>query len=189
MDNLNDEERILAWKATWNPSFSGIAIVNEDFTFRSVNPQFCKLLGVTPGDLIGQKFQDITPPGVRELDERNAKMIIDGLIDFYFLPKKYQFSDDREVEVVLLVARVPPAEEGPFQFFVSRIMLDENGELMQAHQDLNFQSGQSYQTWTDMVLEFCQKYYRPLIAVGTVLGAAVATLWMKISGILTLVIR
>ena len=176
MDKLTDEERILAWKASWHPSFAGTAIVNKDFTFRSVNPQFCKLLGVTPADLIGQRFQDITPPGIKELDERNAKLVMDGSIDFYLLPKKYEFHSGKEVDVVLLVTRAPLSHEGEFQFFVSRIMLDENGELLSAHTEETSDSPISYPKSMNAVVEFITIHGKWLMGIGTIIGAIIASL-------------
>lgn len=177
VDGLSDEERILAWNASWHPSFSGIAIVNEDFTFRSVNPQFSKLLGVTPADLIGKRFQDITPVEIRELDEKNAELIIDGKIDFYVLPKSYSFADGSTVDVVLLVTRAPPASEGEFRFFLSRIMLDEKGELMQAG---NMKSTNAVTTSPPLmakVKDFLNNNYWWLAAIGTILGVALMTVY------------
>lgn len=181
MDRLTDEERVLAWKASWHPSFAGVAIVNKDFTFRSVNPQFCKLLGVTPADLIGLRFQDVTAPSIRALDERNAKLVIAGVIDFYILPKKYCFPDGREVEVVLLVTRAPASTEGEFQFFLSRIMLDERGELLKPHEaEALFVSEQSFPTQTKTVVDFMMKYGTWLAALGTIIASIVIALKDKL---------
>lgn len=118
----NDKERALAWKACWDPAFSGIAIVNEDFTFRSVNQQFCEIVGVTPGDLIEKNFKDITPEPLKSLDAKNAKLVKDGIINSYFLPKTYEFPSGKRVDVNLLVVGVYEEETGEFLFFVSRIM-------------------------------------------------------------------
>ena len=169
MDKLKDEERILAWKATWHPSFSGMAIVNEDFTFRSVNPQFCKLLGVTPADLVGSRFQDVTPPDLKELDTKNAQMVIDGLIDFYILPKRYSFSGGREKDVVLLVTGARNAE-GVFLFFVSRIMVDEKKESLT--ESSQYGLPQSSQTSMSSVADFAIKYGKWIAAIGTLIGGA-----------------
>lgn len=171
MDGLSDEERALAWKSAWHPSFDGVAIVNKDFTFRSANPQFCKLLGVTPADLIGQRFQDITPPDIRELDEKNAKLVIQGSIPFYVLPKRYEFASGTKVEVILMVTRVPSPFEGEFQFFVSRIMLDEDGELLTALTEENSNSEQYYQKSIGSVVQFMMKYGKWLAAIGTVIAS------------------
>lgn len=124
MDGLTNEERALAWTSCWQPSFDGWAIINKDFTYRAVNPQFCEILGVTPAQLVGQRFQDITPPGIRKLDEANAQLVMNGVMDFYILPKVYDFGDGHTRNVIMLMTRVPKSADGSFRFFVSRIMLD-----------------------------------------------------------------
>lgn len=182
MDRLTKEERARAWAASWHPSFVGMAIVNRDFTFRSVNPQFCKLLGVTPADLIGRRFQDITPPGVKELDEKNAEMVINGLIDFYLLPKRYEFSGGQKVDIILLVTGVFD-ENRNFLFFVSRIMLDENGELFTPIKKDVSRSEQFYQQQMRGAVAFLAKYSKWFLAIGTALGAALVVIGKSIKGI------
>lgn len=122
MDSLNHDERAYAWLASWNPSFAGKAIVNPDFTFRSVNQQFCKILGITAAELIGQKFTDLTPEPLKTLDKENAELVKQGLQESYLLPKVYEFSSGRRVDVILLVNGVYHPEDGNFMFFVSTIM-------------------------------------------------------------------
>lgn len=125
MDGLKTEEQALAWAATWHPSFHGTAIVNKGFEFIAVNPQFCKIVGVTPAELLGKKFTDITPLSVRELDARNAQLVIEGKITSYLLPKSYEFLSGVKADIVLLVVGVY-APDGKFKFFVSRIMEQTN---------------------------------------------------------------
>lgn len=127
-DGLTQEERALAWAASWHPSFSGTAVVNKDFTFRSVNPQFCKIVGVTPAELLGKNFQDITPPDIRELDISNAQLVMEGRTSSYLLPKSYEFASGKRVNVLLLVRGVFSIE-GEFLFFVSSAMLDEEKSI------------------------------------------------------------
>lgn len=121
-DGLNNQERALAWLAAWNPSFAGVAIVNPDFSFRSANQQFCDILGVTPAELINNKFSDITPEPIRSLDVKNANLIKERVIESYVLPKTYEFPTGRKVEAVLLVKGVYHPKTSKFLFFVSRIM-------------------------------------------------------------------
>lgn len=121
MDGLTNDERALAWAASWHPSFSGIAIVNSDFTFRAVNPQFCEVLGVTPAELIGNRFSDLTPQPVKELDIKNAELVKKRWITSYLLPKEYEFSGGRRVSVILLVCGVY-SPNNSLLFYVSRIM-------------------------------------------------------------------
>ena len=129
-DGLNNEERVLAWLASWNPSFSGIAIVNPDFTFRSVNRQFCKIVGVTPAEIIGNSFKDMTPEPVKSLDVKNAELVKKGEIDSYLLPKTYELTSGKRVQIVLLVKGVYDPNTSEFLFYVSRIM--ENQEHLTA---------------------------------------------------------
>jgi PAS domain S-box-containing protein len=121
VDGLKTEEQALAWAATWHPSFHGTAIVDKDFQFVSVNPQFCQIVGVTPAELIGKKFTDVTPVAIRELDAKNAELVMQGKITSYLLPKRYEFQSGVKVEIILLVVGVY-ATDGTFKFFVSRIM-------------------------------------------------------------------
>lgn len=121
-DGLTNEERVLAWIASWSPSFAGKAIVNEDFTFRSVNHQFCKILGVTPAELINKKFTDITPQPLRDLEKSNSELVINGLQNSYLLPKTYELQNGTKVDVTLLVNGVYHPETAKFMFFVSTIM-------------------------------------------------------------------
>lgn len=185
MDGLTDEERILAWKAGWNPSFDGIAIVNEDFTFRAVNQQFCELLGVTHAQLIGQRFQDITPPELRKLDEANATLLKQGVMDFYVMQKAYDFGGGHTRNVVLLVTRVPKTADGAFQFFLSRIMLDAEKPStpeMVNQQPITLPTSRPESAQSPF-LDFISKYYKLLITLGIAGGAAIVTIIKAMKGI------
>jgi len=123
MADLTHEEKVLAWDASWDPSFSGMSILDKQGRFRLVNPQFCKILGVTPAELIGQRFQDITPVDIRKLEETNAMLLIKGEIHSYIIKKSYEFPTGKICHVILLMVGVYN-EEGKFQFFLSRILRD-----------------------------------------------------------------
>lgn len=122
MDGLTNEERIHAWLADWNPSFAGKAIVNPDFTFRAVNQQFCKIVGVTPAELVGNKFTDLTPEPLKSVDQKNAMLVRKGVIQSYLLPKTYEFFNGHRADVTLLVNGVYHPDTRDFMFFVSTIL-------------------------------------------------------------------
>lgn len=164
-DGLTDLERSLAWRASWNPSFAGVAIVNADFTFRSVNPQFCEIVGVSPAELLGKKFQDITPIGIREIDEKNANLVKQRVIESYLIPKSYEFINGRTVNVILLVKGVYCPKKG-FLFFLSQIMLDQNKNntlVIQDQKQIN-------------ILDFIKKYNKLFIGIGTAIAGFIFTL-------------
>jgi PAS domain S-box-containing protein len=126
VDELTNEERALAWLTSWHPSFDGVAIVNPDFTFRSVNPQFCEIVGVSPAEIIGNSFKDLTPEPIKTLDIKNANLVKQGIIPNYTLPKTYEFASGRRVDVILLVRGVFDPQTSEFLFFVSSIMGSES---------------------------------------------------------------
>lgn len=172
---LTYEEMALTLDSAWDPSFDGWAIVDADFTFRSVNQKFCELLGVTPAELIGQRFQDVTPIEMRQLEEDNAKLVMEGRISFYLLPKMYRFSGHSQTDVVLLVTRVPRDSSKPFRFFLSRIMLDEEKTLRKL-QENQLNSEPTSLKLTNMVEDFWMKWGKWLIGIGTVVGTILFTL-------------
>jgi PAS domain S-box-containing protein len=121
VDILTNRQRAAAWLATWNPSFVGKAIVSRDFKFQAVNDQFCEILGVTPAVLLEHSFEDITAPQDQKLDTDNAELVIKGKSPGYLMEKSYQFRDNHEVKVLLMVVGVYK-EDGNFYFFTSRIV-------------------------------------------------------------------
>ena len=123
-DKLDFTERALAWKAIWNPSFVGMGIIDRDYTFRSVNSQFCEILGVSPAELIGKKFTDLTPQPMRDLDVLNAGLIREGSSPSYLLPSCYELSNGRRVYFLLLMVGVCDVNQD-FLFYVARIIKNE----------------------------------------------------------------
>lgn len=123
MDGLDNHQRAKAWLATWNPSFTGKAIVNEDFTFRSVNQQFCDILGMQPADFLDHTFTDLTPEPIATLDRQNADLVVHGRSPGYLMRKQYLRRDKSLTpEFMLLVVGIFK-NNGDFDFFASRIIL------------------------------------------------------------------
>lgn len=172
MDGLNNEERLEAWKAAWSPSYDGWAIIDGDFSFRSINPQWLELLGVTPAHFIGKTMQDVTAPEVRELDLKNALLAREGKITSYAINKEFQFQDGSRRRVVALVVRVPQDTGKPFQFFLSRIMLNET-EIEE------LQSSTKYPKLIAATADFMIKYGKWIAAIGTVVGSGLVAVFKE----------
>lgn len=178
LKTLTEEDMVECFKAIWSTSFSGIAIVGEDFKFKAVNPQFARLLKVTPAELLNKKFSDVTVEWARLKDEENAKLVKEGMIPSYTMPKSYQFITNgqvRTVDVVLLVVRIPVNPSKNFRFFLSRIMLDESQQTSQDPSKIVV-SPTTYPPATPKVMEFLMKYGKVLTAVGVIIGTAILTL-------------
>lgn len=172
MESLTDKEKIEAWNSVWYPSFDGLAIVNQDFTFRDVNPQWLDMLGITPAELIGKSFTDITPIEVRELDIQNAKLTIDGVISTYMMHKEYEFQNGTSKKVALLVTRVPKDTRKPFQFFLSRIMLEEEAVI----EDILPQKSNQWGL-ISRIVNFSMQYGMWFVGIGTIIGAIALEVW------------
>lgn len=171
MDSLTDEEKQLAWEAGWHPSFDGIAIVNRDFSFRDVNPQWCELLEQLPSEFLDKSFEDITPVDVRNLDSDNANLVMEGRIPSYVINKSYHFSDGKKKNIILLVCRVPKDTNKPFRFFLSRILLNEPVS----------KSEQKY--LTESLLSFWKEYGKTIIGIGAGIGAAIVAVLQYLKSI------
>lgn len=170
-DGLNDELRVEFWKADWRYSLVGKAIIKENFEFYRVNAQWVKILGVPASEFFGKTFSDITTSEVREVDERQAQLVIEGKIDSYLLHKEYQFTDGSRKKVTLLVTRVPVDPTKPFEFFLSRILLRADPEL-----ETPSEPASSSQTWIESSGEFIATHYRWIIGLGLFVGAALIKL-------------
>ena len=121
MDGLNEQERALAWQTSWQTSFCGVAIIDPSFVFLAVNPQFCKITGVTPAEIIGHTFTDLTPHPIKAVEAKNAELVKNKTIKSYLLPKTYEFANGQRAEVTLLMQGVY-GPTGRFLFFVATIM-------------------------------------------------------------------
>ena len=121
MNVLNSEEKVLAWDATWPISLQGTALVSKDFVYIAVSPQFCEILKVSPAELVGKRFTDITAYQTRDIDARNAQMVIEGKMKSFHIDTTYEFSNGRKVNALLLKVGVYNADR-EFLFFVSSIL-------------------------------------------------------------------
>lgn len=120
-DGLTERQRAVLWLKRWDRTLVGKCTVNPDFTFRTVNDQFCKILGVTMGELVGRSFADITPEPLRSLDIANAELVKKGVQQHYLLPKVYEPMPKKKIYVALLVEGVYD-ENRDFLFFESEIV-------------------------------------------------------------------
>lgn len=170
MDGLQDPERIEAWRSAWTVSLTGMALLTADFQFHRVNEQWIHVLGAPASEFYGRTFLDITPPDIRHADEEQAKLVIEGKINSYIMHKRYSFSNGDSRAATLLVTRIPMDCEKPFQFFLSRVMLD--GPTAQAPLKQSILNPESEKS----ILVFFLKHAKWFAAAGAAAAGAVAAL-------------
>lgn len=120
------EEQAALCRAIWNPSFSGMAIVSEDYRFIRLSPQFCEITKTTAAEFIGRSLLDILPPESRELDKKNMELMRNRLLESYILQAGYQMPTGISIPVVQIMTPAFCLTDGRFLFFALTIM--ERGE-------------------------------------------------------------
>lgn len=168
MDGLTEEERAIAWKSYWSTSFAGSAIIGRDGTIRAANPQFYKILDVTPADILGKTLQEITILRDQRLDMENAEHVAAGRIASYVMHKTCEIQG-RRIRLVNLVVRVPTDTTQPFLFFLSRIMRDET-PLPTASINAA-KSAPSPTPFPKQIDLFIKNWWKWLVGLGVVLGS------------------
>lgn len=128
---LPPELKVDIAEAAWRNSYDGWAIIGGQGTILDANKQFFTICRITPAQIIGKTFQEITSKEYLEVDVANAEMVKEGRITYYELEiKQYDFITHK-VNVGLKVDRLPT--DGTFMFYLARIMevesLSESAEL------------------------------------------------------------
>jgi len=123
-DGLSNRQRAIAWIERYCRSLAGEAIINQDLTFRTANPQFCDLLEVSLAELQGKDYTDLTSPETRELERANAALTVMGKQPAFVTERDYQFRDGRSVRVIQLLNPVFHGEgrDRKFDFFIAQIL-------------------------------------------------------------------
>jgi len=123
VDNLTNNQRSLAWWATWNPSFDGKAIADSALKIQSVNEQFCEMLGASPAELINHTLTDLTPEPAKSRVRENAELVVQGKSPGFLVEIEFEFLSGRRMKALLMVVGVFVETDPPtFDFFVSRIL-------------------------------------------------------------------
>ncbi len=73
---LRDEEA--KFRGLVEQEIAGVVIVREDGTLAYVNPQFAKMVGCAPGELIGRPLLEMVPPGEQETVQETIRRQLAG---------------------------------------------------------------------------------------------------------------
>jgi PAS domain S-box-containing protein len=108
------------FRAIFELSAVGAAVVGLDGTWMMVNRRLSEITGYPPHELVGRTFQSITYP--EDLDENvgQASALIDGVRENYAMRKRYVRKDGRVIWVRVTVAIVRDSAGQP-AYFISDI--------------------------------------------------------------------
>ena len=106
------------FRATFEQAAVGIAHVDLDGRWLTVNQRLCEILDYPCNELLRKTFQDITHPDDLAADLDNLKALLTGDIAHYQMDKRYFRSNGSIVWITLTVALVRKADGTP-DYFVS----------------------------------------------------------------------
>lgn len=115
------------WRAMFDHTPGGIALVGIDGRFLEVNPGWTTITGYEPHELIGRSFADITHPDDLDADQAHVDALLRGERHSYRMEKRYLHCDGHEVRVDLWVSLVRNGGDRPLHFVSQILDLDETG--------------------------------------------------------------
>ena len=114
------EESQERFRAAFESSGIGMALVRPDGRWLQVNPALCRILGYSEEALQRKTFQEITHPEDLEADLAQVRRLLAGEFTHYVMEKRYFHKDGHIVWVLLTVSLVRDARATPL-YFVSQI--------------------------------------------------------------------
>ncbi|MDI6817333.1 MAG: PAS domain S-box protein [Actinomycetota bacterium] len=120
------EER---FRATFELAAVGIAHVDLSGRFIRLNKKYCSIVGYPKNELTKLRFQDITHPDDLEDDLRQARELLEGVINTYSMEKRY-IKKDGSVVWVSLSASLVRSENGEPRYYIA--MVEDISERKQA---------------------------------------------------------
>jgi PAS domain S-box-containing protein len=89
-------------RALFDQAPLGIAVIDSvTGQFRSINPQYCKIVGYTEPEMVAANFQQITHPDDLAADLANMRRLQDGEVEAFHMEKRYIRKDSTIVWVSL----------------------------------------------------------------------------------------
>ncbi len=109
--DLRHSERRL--RATFEQAAVGVAHVSLDGRFLRVNQRFCRMLGYTPEELEGRRFQELTHPDDVKEQLRLIETLKSGEATSAALDKRYIRRDGRDLWAGLTMSLVRTGDDEP----------------------------------------------------------------------------
>lgn len=90
-------------------SMVGMAVVNPDRSWRTVNPALCQIMGYPEERLLATHVQDLTHPDDASLSDSYYQRVMAGELDDFELTKRYIRGDGRTIDTFITVQAVRDA--------------------------------------------------------------------------------
>ena len=104
------------FRAAFESSGVGMALVRPEGQWLQVNPALCCILGYSEEELQGKTFRDITHPEDLEANLAQVRRLLAGEFSHYAMEKRYLHKDGHIIWVLLTVSLVRGAREEPLYF-------------------------------------------------------------------------
>ncbi|WP_051299265.1 ATP-binding protein [Marinobacterium litorale] len=101
------------WRAIYENSAVGIAVVNPAWAFVKVNPAFCRMLGFTAEELLGRSVIEFTHPADKESTGERLTRLIRGELEGYHYQKRFINRQGTEIWTSSSVTVIPETEDSP----------------------------------------------------------------------------
>ncbi len=117
------------YRACFELSGSGQAMVSLDGIMQNVNRRLCEILGRPAEDIVGRHFQEVTHPDDRDDDLSQFTALLAGRIRHYQLDKRYVRGDGQVVWCTLTVSLRSDAQGQPLELISVIDDIDERRRI------------------------------------------------------------
>lgn len=101
------------WRAIYERSAIGIAVVDHQRRFLTTNPAFCQMLGYTPEELKGVSVLALTHPQDRDVTDERLQSLLDGHICEYRYQKRFVHKNGHSLWTQSSVSLMPATGDSP----------------------------------------------------------------------------
>lgn len=95
------------WRAIYDNSAIGIAVVDLEWKFLTANPAFCNMLGYDFDELLGISLLELTHPDDQKVTDERMTALLDGRLTEYRYQKRFMHKSGRSIWTQSSVSVMP----------------------------------------------------------------------------------
>ena len=143
-----EEEADVLFRAIFERSAVGIALVDVEGRISKCNPAFAEMLGYTHGELIGRAFTDLSPPEDAALDQGLFEELTTGKRDHYAIEKRYIRKDGSFVPGQMTASAISGANDLP-RFIIG--IIEDVSERHRAEEAIRHRDQQIREAYSQVI--------------------------------------